>query len=324
MMSCDINPHILAYIEAVETGAIRACDDQRDLVRYVRNCFSEEDLYTDDEQLEHYLHLAIYFPFERIFPWEEFLVALHLCTYWRKDDMPRWPDLFCLVGRGAGKDGLIAFEAVCLISPYNRIRHYDVDICANDEDQAMRPVKDVVDAFDAPKYRNKLRKHFYWTKESVRSLLTKSWINGHTSNFKTKDGLRSGIVILNEIHQCQDYKLIGTFTTGLGKKRHPRRGYFTTNGNVRDGPLDDLLEKGSEILRGERGDNGLLPFICRLNCNEDVHDPANWEMANPSLPYRPDLMTEIRKEYKDWKERPGQLSDFMDGEVTQNASSTTA
>lgn len=309
--SSEINPHILRYMEAVENGAVRACDEQHELVAMVRNCFETEDIYINDDQLEHYLRLANYFPFEQLFSWEEFVVALHLCTYWRENDMPRWPDLFCLIGRGAGKDGLIAFESVCVVSPYNGIHAYDVDICANDEDQAMRPVKDIVDAFEQPQRIKKLHRHFYWTKESVTALKTKSRITGHTSNFKTKDGLRSGIVMLNEIHQYQDYKLISVFTTGLGKKRHPRRGYFTTNGNVRDGPLDDLLEKSEEILRGEHPDNGLLPFICKLNCKDEVDDPANWEMANPSLPYRPDLMQEIRKEYGDWKERPGQLSDFM-------------
>lgn len=32
----------------------------------------------------------------------------------------------------------------------------------------------------------------------------------------------------NEIHQYEDYKNINVFTTGLGKKKHPRRSYYTT------------------------------------------------------------------------------------------------
>lgn len=311
-MSCNkINPHVLRYMEEVESGKIRACNEQHLLIKHIRKCFETEDIYIDDEQLEHYLHQAVYFPFEKLFPWEEFITGLHLCTYWKSNKMPRWPDLFCLIGRGAGKDGYIAFESDCLTSPYNGIHAYDVDICANDEEQAMRPVKDVVDAFENPKYIKKLKRYYYWTKENVICLKTKSHITGHTSNFKTKDGLRSGAVILNEIHQYENYKLIAVFTTGLGKKKHPRRDYFTTDGNVRDGPLDDLKEKSELILTGERPDNGLLPFICKLNKKSDVDDPKNWEMANPSLPYRPDLMMEIQKEYRDWKERPYQLSDFM-------------
>lgn len=310
-MSCDLNPHILTYIEQVENGKIRACEDQHLLVAYVRKCFETENIYIDEEQLEHYLSLAGYFPYDRLFPWEEFVAALHLCTYWKDSGMPRWPDLFCLIGRGAGKDGFIAFESTCLLSPYNGIRAYDVDICANNEDQAMRPVKDVIEAFETPSIMRKLKKFFYWTKEEVRCLKTNSVLKGRTNSPKGKDGLRSGAVMFNEIHQYSDYANINVFTTGLGKKKHPRRGYFTTNGDVRDGPLDDILTTSEEILRGECPDNGLMPFICRLNKKEEVHDPSNWEMANPSLPYLPNLRHEIEQEYRTWKEKPGQLPAFM-------------
>ena len=78
-------------------------------------------------------------------------------------------------------------------------------------------------------------------------------MKGRTNSPKGKDGLRSGICIFNEIHQYEDYKNINVFTTGLGKKKHPRRSYYTTNGDVRVGPLDDLLESCEQILRGGTG-----------------------------------------------------------------------
>lgn len=34
-------------------------------------------------------------------------------------------------------------------------------------------------------------------------------------------------------------------------------------------------------------------------------------MANPSLFYMPNLLNEIRKEYREWKENPARLPDFM-------------
>ena len=176
--------------------------------------------------------------------------------------MPRWPDLFCMIGRGAGKDGTIALEAVSLSSEYNGIREYDIDICANNEDQALRPVQDIVGAFEQPKWIKKMQRFFRWTMEKVVNRKTRSTIKGHTNNPGGKDGLRSGMVVLNEIHQYQDYKNINVFTTGLGKKKHPRRSYYTTQGDVREGPLDDLLETSEGILFGGDPDNGLLPFIC--------------------------------------------------------------
>lgn len=310
-MSCKINPHIQEWIDIVENKTYAVCEEQELLVAYVQHCFETEDIYTDDDQLEKYISLARYFPFEKLFPWQKFVVGLHDCTYWRRTGLPRWPDLFCELGRGAGKDGTIAWESICLMSPYNGIREYDVDICANNEDQAMRPVRDVIAAFERPAVMKKLQRFFYWTKEQVVSLKTQSLMKGRTNSPKGKDGLRSGICIFNEIHQYEDYANINVFTTGLGKKKHPRRSYYTTNGDVREGPLDDLLETAEGILRGGEPDNGLLPFICKLNKKEDVDQEENWPMANPSLPYLPDLLEEIRKEYRDWKKNPARLPAFM-------------
>ncbi|MDL2324054.1 terminase large subunit [Ruminococcaceae bacterium OttesenSCG-928-A16] len=310
MTSSKINPHILRYIEMVESGEINSCEDQKLLVAYVRKCFETEDIHVNSKQLEKYLALAKYFPFEKIFEWQEFVIALHDCTY-KSDGMPRWPDLFCLIGRGAGKDGTIALESVCLMSPYNGIQNYDVDICANNEDQAMRPLKDVIEAFENPANIEKLKKHFYWTKEAVQSRKTRSILKGRTNSPKGKDGLRSGIVIFNEIHQYENYSNVNVFTTGLGKKAHPRRSYYTTNGDVRDGVLDDMLNTAEGILYNGDPDNGMLPFICRLDSKEEVDDPDNWEKANPSLRYLPSLRHEIEKEYQEWKRSPHTLTAFM-------------
>ena len=310
MTRSKIDAHILRYMKMVESGAIRTCEDQKLLIKHVRRCFKTEKIHVDSEQLAHYIGLSGYFPFERILEWQEFVVGLHLCTY-RADGMPRWPDLFCLIGRGAGKDGTIAWESSCLMSPYNGIANYDVDICANNEDQAVRPLKDVIDAFENPLHIKKLKKYFYWTKEEVVCLKTKSILKGRTNSPKGKDGLRSGVVIFNEIHQYQDYANINVFTTGLGKKKHPRRSYYTTQGDVREGPLDDLLAKSDGILRNGDPDGGFLPFICRLDNKEEIHDPKNWEKANPSLPHFPHLMAEIEKEYAEWKKNPATLPAFM-------------
>ena len=159
--------------------------------------------------------------------------------------------------------------------------------------------------------QKKLKRHFYWTKEEVRNLKTGSVIKGRTNNPKGKDGLRSGAVIFNEVHTYEDYRNINVFTTGLGKKQHPRRSYYTTNGDVREGPLDDMLERSQEILFGGMPDAGFLPFICRLDDKEEVHDPANWEKSVPGLRYLPSLREEITKEYHEWVRAPLRLPAFM-------------
>lgn len=309
-MSCKIPAEVQNYINLVETGPHRCCKEQHSLVAYIRKVFESEDLYVDEEQLRRYLSLAKYFPFKKLFPWQEFLIALWDCTY-KADGTPRWKTLFCMLGRGAGKDGIIGFDAFASVSPYNPVGHYDVDICANNEEQAMRPVLDIIETLETPGTETKLNKFYYHTKEVVQGRRNKGCIKGRTNNPKGRDGMRSGKTIFNEVHAYQNYDNIKVFITGQGKVAQPRVGIFTSNGEVNDGPLDDYLARGRRILFEGEPDNGFLPFICCLESKDQVHDPENWYMANPSLAYLPHLLQEIEDEYRDWCDHPEQNADFL-------------
>lgn len=308
-MSSKIPAAVEEYLQLVESGTPRACPEQHALVKYIRRVFATEDLIVEEERLEKYLSLERYFPFE-MFPWERFLVALWLCTY-KAPGIPRWKTLFCLVGRGSGKDGFIGYVGFCVLSPYNPVPAYDVDICANDEEQAMRPVRDVLDVLDTPKYAAKLKKHYYHTKELMQGRKNRGVMKGRPNNSKHRDGMRSGMIIFNEVHAYENYDNISVFTGGLGKKEEPREGIFSSNGNVMDGPLDDYIDISHGILFEDEPDNGFLPFICRLPSEDMVHDRDNWYMANPSLQYRPALMSETEDEYQKWLKKPEQMGEFL-------------
>ena len=309
-MSCEIPAEVERYLVSVETDCPRACPEQHALAAYVRRVFAQEDIRVDAEQLGHYLGLTKYFPFQRLFPWEEFVLALWDCTY-RADGAPRWKTLLAMVGRGAGKDGLIAFDGACSLSPYNPVSHYNVDICANNEEQAVTPVKDLAEVLENPKWEAKLSRHYYHTKELIQGRRNKGVMKGRTNNPKGRDGMRSGKVIFNEVHAFENYDNIKVFVTGQGKVAQPRVGIFTSNGEVSDGPLDDYLARGRRILFEGEEDRGFLPFICCLASKDQVHDEANWYMANPSLAYLPNLLQETRDEYRDWLEHPEQNGDFL-------------
>lgn len=300
-------PEIQDYIDLVRGGTIEVCKEQLLLVDYVERCFIEENLFIDEDQLHKYLSLQKYFPF-RLFEWEVFCFTLHNCTY-SKPGILRWPDLFILVGRGAGKNGYLSFEDFCLISQYNSIKEYDIDICANSEEQAKTSFDDVYNVLE--ENEKKLSKHFYWNKEVIYNLKTKSKLRFRTSNAKTKDGGRPGKIDFDEYHQYEDYKTIQVFKTGLGKKKNPRTTITTTNGDIRDGPLDKLISRAEQILSGAIKDNGLLCFICKLDDEKEVDNPKMWDKANPSLHYNEELQHEIKKEYIDYKEDPISNSAFM-------------
>lgn len=307
-MPCKIPFVVLDYLELVENGI--ACNRQKAMAKLVRNVFNNDDIYVDEEKLEKYLSLEKYLPFS-LFPWEKFILCMWNCVYRSEDNTPRFDTVFSMLGRGAGKDGYIAFDSMCSISPFNPVEHCDVDICANNEEQATRPMKDLIEILENPLHEKRLKGHFYHTKEIVQGIRNKGEMKGRTNNPKGRDGMRSGKIIFNEVHQYEDYRNIEVFTSSLGKRAESRTGFFTSNGYVSDGVLDSYLALCDEILFEGKEDGGFLPFIFCLDDEAEAHDPNMWQKANPSLPYLPNLRKEIAREYERWKDRPEENMDFM-------------
>lgn len=303
------SPHLDEYAQIIESGKVRACKEQYQLLAHVRKCFEGEELYFDPDQVEKYFSYQRYFPFD-LFPWEKFVFILHNCVF-TANNLPRWQDLFMMLGRGAGKNGYLSFEDFCLLTPTNGIPQYDIDICANSEDQAKTSFDEIYAVLENPKFKKQMEHNFDWNLQRIINKKTRSKLKFRTNNAKSKDGLRSGKVDFDEIHAYENWANLNVFTTGLGKKAHPRITYATTDGDVRDGPLDQLKERSEKILSGEIEDNGLLPFICKLDDEEEVHDEANWVKANPSLPYKPELVQRIRTEYQNYILEPVKNAAFM-------------
>lgn len=293
--SCE---ELQEYIGIVESGKVKTCQWQKKLVQHIKHCFETEALTIDSEKIAAYMSYQKYFPFD-LFAWEKFCFILHNCVF-REDGQPRWSDLFILCGRGAGKNGYLSFEDFCLITPINGIALYHIDICANSEEQAKTSFDEIWNVLENPKYRKVFEHNFRWNRTVIENIKTRSQIKFRTNNPKGKDGLRSGKVDFDEPHAYENWENINVFTTGLGKKPHPRRTYVSTNGDVRQGPLDQLIDKSEKILNGEMPDNGFLPFICKIDHENEVNDPDMWEKANPSLPYLPTLKEQMQREYADY------------------------
>lgn len=307
MNSKILIPELQNYIDLVRSGKIEVCKEQFQLVNYIEERFKNENLFVDETQLHKYLNQQKYFPFDLI-EWEVFCFTLHNCTY-SSPGILRWPDLLIFVGRGAGKNGYLSFEDFCLIGDHNPVKNYDIDICANAEEQAKTSFDDVWNVLEANK--KVLKSFFTWTKELITCIKTGSKLRFRTSNAKTKDGGRPGKVDFDEYHQYEDYKSIQVFKTGLGKKKNPRTTITTTNGDVRDGPLDKLILRALDILKGAREDNGLLCFICKLDDEKEVDNFKMWDKANPSLHHFPELFATMKREYVDYKDDPVSNSSFM-------------
>lgn len=291
-------PEITTYLDMIEhDDEYPVCKEQKMLGNFVKNVFETENLSINHEQLSKYLGYQKYFPY-KLFEWEIFMFTLHNCVY-REDGLLRFPEAFLYMGRGGGKNGYLSFEDFCLLTPVNGVKDYHIDIFANSEDQAKTSFTDVYNVME--RNERKLQKFFKWNLEVITSKQTGSQLRFRTSNAKTKDGGRPGKVDFDEFHAYENYDVVRVAKTGLGKKEFPRSTIITTDGDVRDGPLDHMLARSKQILQGAIPDNGLLPFICKLDAKEEVNEERNWYKANPSLRYFPNLMDELRREYADYR-----------------------
>lgn len=223
------------------------------------------------------------------------------------NDTPLFPKFFMMMGRGNGKDGFIVPLVNFFQTPLYGVKNYHIEIVANAEDQSKDTFKVAYDAMNKPGMKGK----FKITKELITNATTCSEMKYNTANAETKDGKRPGCLVLNEIHAYQNYDQINVFESALGKVKHPREFIITTNGYVREGPLDDLLGIMDTIL--ETGENplGYFPFICKIDSLDEVDDKEAWHKANPSMEFLPILANQIEKDYLEMKILPSKRAEFI-------------
>src|SRR5699024_12865410 len=117
-------------------------------------------------------------------------------------------------------------------------------------------------------------------KAHITSRKTNSSIEYLTSNAKTKDSRRDGITIFDEVHMYPDDSIVRVMNSGLGKVPHPREVYISTNGTLREGLLDEMINDAEEGLKGIT-DNNMFSFICKIDQPDQLTDKANWQRATP-------------------------------------------
>lgn len=240
----------------------------------------------------------------KLFPYQKFVYAF---AFMYKDDMPIFPKFFIMMGRGNGKDGFMVPLINFFQTPLYGVSNYHIEIIANDEGQAKNTFKVAYEAMDISYMKGK----FKVTKELLSNTATKSEMRFNTANAKTKDGKRPGCILFNEIHAYENYDQINVHESGLGKVKHPRVIIITTNGYVREGPLDEYLDIMLEIL--ETGENplGYFPFICEIDDIKEADNIEAWHKSNPSMEYMPILANQILHDYLEQQKLPSKRAEFL-------------
>lgn len=303
----NYHPYIDRYMDDCRSGKNIVGKDILAAMDYVEGKLNDPDVFIDTEKIDKAVELMERYFEISLFDWELFVTALIHC-YYKSDDTVVFSTIFIMMGRGNGKNGFISPVAWYLTTHYHGIKGYNVDIVANAQDQAKTSFGDIYDVLERTWAKSK--KFFYKTKEIIVNLRTKSYIKFNTSNAKTKDSKRTGCLIFDEVHAYEDYKQIKVFTSSFGKRPHARAFYITTNGNVREGVLDDMLAISTDILNGTIKDLRWLPLIYRIDDEKEALNPQMWHKANPSLKYLDTLKLEMEQHFIEMKYTPAKEEEF--------------
>src|SRR5699024_9624253 len=111
-----------------------------------------------------------------------------------------------------------------------------------------------------------------------------------------------GCVIYDEVHEYADSQIVDVFSSGLGKVKHAREFFITTDGFVRGGYLDDMKKRAINVLKGEALDDHLFVFMATLDEDTEMDDEDNWQKANPMFnkpltPYAEELYRTVKRQY---------------------------
>ena len=293
MRKCKYHPFIDDWITKVERGKVHSCKEMKQLMPVIRAVLDDHNVEIRAEEIEDCVKFSEEYFFE-LYDAEKFIVGLIVGLFYRDTGLLVFNQIFIMAGRGFGKNGLISAISAWMISKQN-IKKYNVDIVATSEEQAETSFMDVHEMItELPESKKRL---WSYNLERIAYKATNAKMRYRTSNAKTKDGGRPGCVIFDEIHAYENYENIKVFTGGLGKVSRPRRIYITTDGEVRDGLLDDYKERARQILSGEQKHKGFLPIIFKLDTLQEVGKPELWDKANPRINLSLDLKAQIESEY---------------------------
>lgn len=282
------------YAFAVLERKTPTCRRLRRGIKHILKRLDNPDVFIDQAKTQKAIELCEKYFKVTLLPWQRFIFGLIHC-YYKSIDMVVFREFLIVMGRGNGKTKFVAMVVWYLTTKYHGIKNYNVDIIANSEDQAKLSFDDVYDMLDDTW---SISQHFFTrSKVEIKNKDTGSYLKFNTANAKTKDGKRTGCLVIDEEHEFETTSQIQVFTSGFGKVKHGRTFKVTTKGYVREGVLDDDLRLVDDMFDGKTDDLDIAALIWEIDAEAEALNPALWVKANPSLPYFPVLRKTMEEEF---------------------------
>lgn len=249
--------------------------------------------------------------------WEKAVLEAFYSFKRVKNGFRRFKKLILLVARKNGKSTFCA--ALCFTEFMVGMAGSDIICSSNDDAQAnliFDEISNMREMFD-PK-----DKRTHKNLKGIFNLKNKSTIKKLSDKTRNKEGRNIEFAILDESHEMKDNVIAKSIEQSQSIKDEPIFINITTEGFVDDGYLDKELKYAREVLRGEREDDTLLPWLYTQDSETEIYqNELSWKKANPSLgtvkkwDY---LRDQLRKAQADKAERVFTLS--KDFNIKQNNS----
>ena len=131
----------------IRSGKVKASKRLKKAMNYIEKKLSDDDIFIDTKKIDETVRVIEEYFKIKLLNWQLFIIALIHC-YYKSKDMVVFDEFLILMGRGNGKNGFISPLIWYLTTHIHGIKGYDVEIIANNEEQAKTSFNDVYDMLD--------------------------------------------------------------------------------------------------------------------------------------------------------------------------------
>ncbi|MCI1958180.1 MAG: terminase large subunit [Clostridia bacterium] len=211
--------------------------------------------------------------------WEKAVIEAFFSFKMFDTGFRRFKKLILLIGR---KNGKSTFCAALCFSEFMIGLPGSVCVCSsNDDAQAnliFEEIANMREKFD-PK-----GKRTHKNLRGIYNLKNDSQIIKLSEKTKNKEGRNIDFGVLDESHEMKTNVIAKSIEQSQSTKDEPIFINITTEGFTDDGYLDKELKYAREVIRGEREDYELLPWLYTMDSENEIFTSKKaWKKANPSL-----------------------------------------
>jgi len=213
--------------------------------------------------------------------WEKAIIQTAYGFKMTDTNLRRFNEVVLLVSRKNGKTTFIA--GIDLAEFFLSKGGVDIVCASNTSEQANILFEEINNMREQSKVlsnEKRSKKNIFY----IYSPKTKNKIKKLSAQSRNKDGYNIEVGCIDEVHEMTDSKVYDSIKQSQSTKKEPLIFIITTEGTTVGGFLDTKLEYCRKMLKGEIGDERVLPWLYTQDTMQEIYeDPLNWQKSNPSL-----------------------------------------